>query len=76
MQTLNSKHDISFTILLDICNYTNHLVLLVLRYFTQKKGLGIDTSLAKGGYVFGSIGLSVCLSDCGQHYSKSYEWMG
>ena len=25
--------------------------------------------LGKGGYVFGSVGLSVC----GQHYSKSYE---
>ena len=29
--------------------------------------------LGKGGYVFGSVGLSVCLSVCGQHYSKSYE---
>ena len=27
--------------------------------------------LGKGGYVFGSVGLSVC----GQHYSKSYEWI-
>ena len=25
--------------------------------------------LGKGGYVFGSVGLSVC----GQHYSNSYE---
>ena len=33
------------------------------------------TSLAKGGYVFGSVGLSVCLFDCGQHYAKSYEWI-
>ena len=30
----------------------------------------------KGGYVFGSVGLSVCLFVCGQHYSKSYEWIG
>ena len=29
----------------------------------------VITSLAKGGYVFGSIGLSVNE----QHYSKSYE---
>ena len=28
--------------------------------------------LGKGGYVFGSVGLSVC----GQHYSKSYERIG
>ena len=31
-------------------------------------------------YVFGSVGLfvclSVCLSVCGQHYSKSYERIG
>ena len=32
--------------------------------------------LGKGGYVIGSIGLSVCLSFCGQHYSKSYERIG
>ena len=32
--------------------------------------------LGKGGYVFGSVGLSVCLSVCGQHYSKAYEWIG
>ena len=32
--------------------------------------------LGKGGYVFGSIGLSVCLFVCGQHYSKSYERNG
>ena len=29
--------------------------------------------LGKGGYVFGSVDLFVCLSVCGQHYSKSYE---
>ena len=29
--------------------------------------------LGKGGYVVGSVGLSVCLSVCGQHYSESYE---
>ena len=33
--------------------------------------------LGKGGYVFGSVGSSVCLFVClfvcGQHYSKSYE---
>ena len=29
--------------------------------------------LGKGGYVFGSVGLSVCLFVCGQHYLKSYE---
>ena len=32
--------------------------------------------LDKGGYVFGSVGLFVCLSVCGQHYSKSYERTG
>ena len=36
--------------------------------------------LGKGGYVFGSGGLFVCLSVClyvcGQHYSKSYERIG
>ena len=32
--------------------------------------------LGKGGYVFGSVGLFVCLSVCGQHYSKSYERIG
>ena len=33
----------------------------------------IITSLAKGGYVFGSVGLSVCLSVSEQHYSIGYE---
>ena len=28
-------------------------------------------SSVANGYVFGSIGLSVC-----EHYSKSYEWIG
>ena len=32
--------------------------------------------LGKGGYVFGSVGLFVCLSVCGQHYSKRYERIG
>ena len=32
--------------------------------------------IGKGGYVFGSISLSICLFVCGQHYSKSYEWIG
>ena len=32
--------------------------------------------LGKGGYVFGSVGLSVCLFVCRQHYSKSYERIG
>ena len=33
--------------------------------------------LQKGGYVFGSFGLSVCLFVvCGQHYSKCYERIG
>ena len=32
--------------------------------------------LGKGGYVFGGVGLSVYLSVCGQHYSKSYERTG
>ena len=35
----------------------------------------IVTSLAKRGDVYGSVGLSVCLSVCGQHYSQSYEWI-
>ena len=29
--------------------------------------------LGKRGYVFGSVGLSVCLFVCGQHYSKTYK---
>ena len=36
--------------------------------------------LGKGGYVFGSVGLSVCTSVClfvcGQHYAKRYEQIG
>ena len=32
--------------------------------------------LGKGGYVFGSVDLSVCLFVCEQHYSKSYERIG
>ena len=36
--------------------------------------------IGKGGYVFGSVGLSVwlfvCLFVCGQHYSKCYAWIG
>ena len=32
--------------------------------------------LGKGGYVVGSVGLSVCLSVCGQHYSESYKRIG
>ena len=32
--------------------------------------------MAKGGYVFGTVGVSVCLSVCGQHYSKSYKGIG
>ena len=36
--------------------------------------------LVKGGYVFGSVGLSVCLfvclSVCGQHYSITYGRIG
>ena len=32
--------------------------------------------LGKGGYVFGSVGLSVCLFVCEQDYSKSYERIG
>ena len=44
-------------------------------YISQR----LITSLAKGGYVFGSVGLSVCLVClfvCEQHYSKSYERIG
>ena len=33
---------------------------------------GLRSPSGKGGYVFGSVGLSVC----GQHYSKSYKWIG
>ena len=32
--------------------------------------------LAKRGYVFGNIGLFVCLFVCGQLYSTRYEWIG
>ena len=32
--------------------------------------------LGKGGYVFGSVGLTVCLFVCEQHYSKRYERIG
>ena len=38
--------------------------------------LRLVTSLAKGGYIFGSIDLSICLFICGQHYTISYEWIG
>ena len=31
--------------------------------------------LGKGCYLFGSVGLFICLSVCG-HYSKSYERIG
>ena len=36
------------------------------------KAFNANYLLGKGGYVFGSVGLFVCLSVCG-HYSKSYE---
>ena len=40
----------------------------------------VFTSLAKGGYVFGGVCLSVrlssCLSVCGQYYSTNYERIG
>ena len=32
-------------------------------------------SLVKRGYVFGNVGLSVCLYVSVQHYSTSYEWI-
>ena len=32
--------------------------------------------LGKGGYVFSGVGLSVCLSVCGQHYLQSYKRIG
>ena len=38
------------------------------------KARRVITSLTKGSYVFGSVGLSVCLFVCG-HCSKTYEWI-
>ena len=35
----------------------------------------ISTSLEKGFYVFGSVGLSVCLFVSEQHYSRSCAWI-
>ena len=32
--------------------------------------------IGKGGFVFGSVDLSVCLFVCGQHYSKSFMMKG
>ena len=49
----------------------SHVICSVLGCFVLNHYL-----LGKGGYVFGSVGLSVCLFVCGQHYSKSYEWIG
>ena len=43
--------------------------MLFTKYFLWISGIAFITSLAKGGYVFGSVGLSVSE----QHYSKSYE---
>ena len=43
---------------------------------TTVNSSAIITSLAKGGYVFGSVGLSVCLFVCLFVSSKSYEWIG
>ena len=34
------------------------------------------TSLAKEVMFLVALVLSACLSVCGQHYSKSYEWIG
>ena len=45
--------------------------------------MGVMICLGQGGLrslsassVFGSVGLFVCLSVCGQHYSKRYERIG
>ena len=48
------------------CTDSGHLQILINCYYR----------LGKGGYVFGSVGLSVCLFVCGQHYSKSHEQIG
>ena len=42
----------------------------------KTRGQGHYYLLGKGGYVFGSISLFVCLSVGGQHYSTSYESIG
>ena len=49
---------------------------MIIRLLWLSESITIITSLAKGGYVFGSVGLSVCVSVCGQHYPKSYELFG
>ena len=36
--------------------------------------MGVYQIQGKGDYVFGSVGLSVFLSVCKQHYSNIYEW--
>ena len=39
--------------------------------------LDVITSLAKEVmFLVALVSLSVCLFVCGQHYSKSYEWIG
>ena len=38
--------------------------------------VNFNNLLGKRSYVFGSVGLSVCLFVCGQHYSNIYEWIG
>ena len=47
-------------------------------YKDQRPGYhDIYTSLAKEGmFLVVLVCLSVCLFVCGQHYSKSYEWIG
>ena len=56
------------------------LAALCLLVLNKHKNVDVDTIdsylLGKEGYVFGSVGLSVCLFVCGQQNSKRYERIG
>ena len=50
---------------------------VALVFITLYHVLWIITSLAKEiMFLVALVCLCVCLSVCGQHYSKSYEWIG
>ena len=62
---------VSLSICLSVCLFVTSLAKEVMFSVAL-----VSSLLGKGGYVFGSVGLSVCLFVCGQHYSKSYERIG
>ena len=62
-----------YLLMVRIHNPQRHCVEIFARYLiTSLAKEEVTYLLGKGGYVFSSIGLSVCLSVCG-HYSKTYE---